>query len=186
MGQLKMATLPQLSQLRYLAGKDEWPILQCRNIYVLPGVPQFFTSKIELVAAHLSSEIQKSEVYKVVLCVDETSIVEVLNTVVSQHPFVSFGSYPFFGHPDCKTVVTMEGKDAVTHEMEDTSNAYGIKRTKSYDEPIGLDVGLEVETPLNDVRLRSRSIGEIDDDDLSFTKDEMDLHVKLALEQLLR
>lgn len=165
--QLKMATLPQLSKLRYLAGKDDWPVLQCRNIYVLPGVPQFFASKIGLVANHLSSEMHRSEVYKVVLCVDETSIVNILNTVISNHPYVSFGSYPFVGHPEYKTVVTMEGKDTGVLDINDI---YG-----SQDEEL---------VPLNDETSDARDDNDVDN--VTFTKEEMDLHVKLALEELLR
>jgi len=108
--QVKMATLPSNSKLRYLSdNKLDWPILQCRNIFILPGVPQFFETKITSLAVYLSSQLERSITYKVVLSVDEASIVEALNQVVSRHPMVSFGSYPFMDHPAVKTVVTLEG-----------------------------------------------------------------------------
>ena len=92
-------------------------VLQCRNIFILPGVPEFFAKKIENVAAYLSSQLERSIVYKIVLSVDEQSIVDILNKAVENHPKVSFGSYPFVSHPDFKTVVTLEADlvDSSTH-----------------------------------------------------------------------
>ena len=115
--QIKMSTLPSNARLRYLSlpssdnekTQDQWPILQCRNIFVLPGVPEFFAPKIELIANYLSSSrFERSVAYKIVLSIDEASIVDILNQVVSRHPEVSFGSYPFVSHPEFKTVVTLE------------------------------------------------------------------------------
>ena len=139
--QRKMAMLPSRSKLRYLSDDDEdWPVLQCRNIFVLPGVPEFFSQKIKDVAEYVSSdELQRSAVYKVVLSVDEASIVSVLNTAVENHPDVTFGSYPFVSHPDFKTVLTLEGR-------------------------------------LRNVEAMPRQ---------SFSKDQMDYHVQLALDFLL-
>jgi molybdopterin-biosynthesis enzyme MoeA-like protein/3'-phosphoadenosine 5'-phosphosulfate sulfotransferase (PAPS reductase)/FAD synthetase len=107
--QVKMATLPSNAKLRYFSEDNDWPVLQCRNIFILPGVPQFFADKIEGIATYLSSsQFERSVFYKIVLSVDEASIVDVLNRVVSKHPGVSFGSYPFVSHPEFKTVVTLE------------------------------------------------------------------------------
>jgi molybdenum cofactor synthesis domain-containing protein len=109
--QIKMATLPGCSKLKYLSGiEGDWPVLQCGNIFILPGVPQFFEKKVEHVATYLSSELGRMVAFKVVLSIDENSIVPILNNVVQNHPYVSFGSYPFVDHPDYKTVVTLEGK----------------------------------------------------------------------------
>ena len=109
--QIKMSTLPECSKLRYLSNdQNEWPVLQCRNIFILPGVPQFFEKKVELVASYLSTELERSVQFKVVLSIDENSIVPILNRVVDNHPNVSFGSYPFVNHPEFKTVVTLEGR----------------------------------------------------------------------------
>jgi hypothetical protein len=62
-GQRKMATLPTSSVLHYLANtdvdhddassSDEWPILQCQNIFMLPGVPPYFEKKMKQLAAFL-------------------------------------------------------------------------------------------------------------------------------------
>mmetsp|Transcript_17363 Transcript_17363/g.32922 ORF Transcript_17363/g.32922 Transcript_17363/m.32922 type:complete len:796 (+) Transcript_17363:270-2657(+) len=117
--QVKMATLPDCSKLKYLSNiAGDWPVLQCKNIFILPGVPQFFEKKVNHVAAYLSTELERTVAFKVVLSIDENSIVPILNTVVQNHPHVSFGSYPFIDHPDCKTVVTLEGKRK-TVELDD-------------------------------------------------------------------
>ena len=110
--QRKMATLPSRSKLRYLSdNENDWPVLQCRNIFILPGVPEFFSKKIANVAEYLSSdELERSAVYKIVLSVDETKIVSILNRAVEEFPEVAFGSYPFVSHPEFKTVLTLEGR----------------------------------------------------------------------------
>ena len=143
--QRKMATLPSRSKLKYLSNNpSEWPVLQCRNIFILPGVPEFFANKIGLVAEYVSSdELERSAVYKVVLSVDEAAIVSILNAAVGEHPEVTFGSYPFVGHPEFKTVLTLEG------------------------------------------RLTSCEQGATDSRRKSFTKVQMDHHVRLALDYLL-
>lgn len=117
--QEKMATLPSNAKLRYLSeSESDWPILQCRNIFILPGVPEYFSKKIENVAAYLSSQLERSTAYRLVLSVEEASIVDALNEAVIDHPNVSFGSYPFVSHPDYKTVVTLE---ANVFELKESS-----------------------------------------------------------------
>lgn len=111
--QRKMATLPANCTLRYLSdNKHDWPVLQCRNVFILPGVPEFFAKKVECLAKYLSTQLERSVTYKVVLSVDEASIVDALNAAVDRHPHVTFGSYPFVSHPEFKTVVTLEGQMA--------------------------------------------------------------------------
>merc|ERR1711865_1329548 len=104
---IKMATLPSNAKLRYLSS-DEWPVLQCGKIFVLPGVPEYFNKKIENVAAYLSSQLERSVAYTIVLSIDEQAIVDILNDAVKNHPLVTMGSYPFVSHPEFKTVVTLE------------------------------------------------------------------------------
>jgi hypothetical protein len=67
-----MALLPDRARLRFPprathgatsttaidgGGDDEgdpnaWPILQCENVFVLPGVPQFFEEKLGVICDH--------------------------------------------------------------------------------------------------------------------------------------
>jgi FAD synthetase len=152
--QVKMATLPSRSNLRYLSeNKSDWPVLQCRNIFVLPGVPEFFQKKIESLSVYLSSQLDRSVSYRVVLSVDEPSIVQALNGVVKNHPQVIFGSYPFVSHPEVKTVVTLEGRMI----------AGGISRNST-------------------VFLDRRNLTQMQ---TVFSKEQMDLHVREALDELI-
>jgi len=152
--QVKMATLPACAKLRYFK-KDEWPVLQCKNIFILPGVPQFFAKKVEALASHLSNQLERRTTYKVVLSVDENSIVSVLNSVVERHPNVSIGSYPFVSHPDYKTVVTMESRT-----MEG-----GYARNSG-------------------IFLDRRNSG-LSSESVLFSRDQMDMHVEAALADLI-
>lgn len=109
----KLARLPELSRLLWPPGaskdgKQKWPILKCNNIFVLPGVPQFFEEHLREIVEHFI-EARKVYACKVVLRVDETSIVAMLNTMVEEHPEVNFGSYPFVGRRQLKTAITLEG-----------------------------------------------------------------------------
>ena len=107
--QKKMATLPSTAKLRYLSDNpSDWPVLQCRNIFILPGIPEIFEKKIDNVANYLSCQLKRGTTYKVLLSVDENSIVSVLNKVVENHPMVSIGSYPFLNRSGFKTVITLE------------------------------------------------------------------------------
>jgi FAD synthetase len=165
--QMKMATLPSCARLRYLStNKDDWPILQCHNIFILPGVPQFFKTKIEILSKYLGSEESRCT-FKVILSIDEASIVPILNSVVQNHPYVSFGSYPFVNHPELKTVVTLEGRSFKALEIPIegdslvTNNSLDIK-------PVDLEESdLHVRLALSDLvnRLPEGSVLRVENND---------------------
>jgi len=159
--QIKMATLPSNTKLRYLS-TDEWPVLQCRNIFILPGVPEFFEKKIKNVATYLSSQLERSVAYKIVLSIDEQSIVDILNNAVKNHPKVSMGSYPFVSHPEFKTVLTLEANlvDSSIQEFHDD------------------------ESSLVD-RYGSRNSLFLDRDAVILSKEIRDRNVRLALDDLI-
>lgn len=52
-----MALLPELARLRLPpnSGSKLWPILQCENVFILPGVPQYFESKLDVITTHFLS-----------------------------------------------------------------------------------------------------------------------------------
>lgn len=126
----RLALLPELSQLRFPPPPDDfyvntekgsdnverevrsktWPILQCDNIFILPGVPQFFASKVKLIAKHFLIKQSVKETRKIVLDVDERHVVHVLDQFVAKNQEVKVGSYPFVDHPEFKTILTIEGE----------------------------------------------------------------------------
>ena len=159
-GLRKMATLPSAAKLQYLAdngNKEEWPILQCKNIFILPGVPTFFQKKIQSIAAHLyslgdrssaNSELESEQstqlnrqfsttpplrtgTYRMILSIEENAIVEALNAAVAKNPLVSFGSYPLVDHPEYKTIITLEGRSCEEGDEMDESVKLALEDLKS-------------------------------------------------------
>ena len=66
-----------------------WPILQCKNVFVLPGVPELFSSKLDSIATHFLEGGAPSLARRVLLAVAEDSIVHELNAVVREHSAVA-------------------------------------------------------------------------------------------------
>lgn len=107
-GEEKVGDLPQLPG-HARGGSRAWPILQCDNVFVLPGIPQYFAAKMDLLVKHFLSKSRRLVSRKIVLDIEETALLGVLDTLVAQHADVKFGSYPFVDHPDFKTILTVEG-----------------------------------------------------------------------------
>jgi molybdopterin-biosynthesis enzyme MoeA-like protein len=74
---------------------QEWPILQCENVFVLPGVPRFFEEKVDIICEHflVGRELFKA---KVALALEESTFAGYLSDIVVRFPTVAFGSYPYF------------------------------------------------------------------------------------------
>ena len=90
----------------------EWPVLQCDNIFVLPGIPQFFEKKMKTISRHFLKMRQLQHTKKIILNVEESSIVKILDALVDKFsPGVKFGSYPFIDHPEFKTIITVESEN---------------------------------------------------------------------------
>lgn len=147
----KMAILPESSEVRFPPSPDDyyttyvdgkpvqnktWPILQCDNIFVLPGIPKYFASKMKLIVKYFLKTFRVLEKRKIVLDLDEKNLVKTLNVLVESRPDVKVGSYPFVDHPDFKTIITVEGEDmqavdnAVT-ELLDMLPSQAVLRVES-------------------------------------------------------
>ena len=164
--QEKMAMLPDKAKLRYLSDKpNDWPVLQCRNIFILPGIPEFFQMKIENVAEYLSCQLGRSVAYKVVLSVDENSIVPTLNQVVENHPNVTIGSYPFVSHPEYKTVITVEGRLMLGGRSNSSVFSRGMLDGIANKELTDRNVQLALDQLIN--TLPEGSVLRVDNDDLT-------------------
>ena len=89
------------------------PILQCENIFVLPGVPKFFAAKMELIVKYFMQKYRPLETRKIVLAVEERRVVRMLDALVEKHqPAVKVGAYPFVDHPDFKTIITVQASES--------------------------------------------------------------------------
>lgn len=120
--QEKMALLPVGVQLRLPPPSEsgepaKWPIVQLANIFILPGVPNFFAAKLDVILAHfVGAQQRRAHTRKLVLSVVEEEIVKPLNETVLEHAGISFGSYPVEGEANFRTVVTIEGSDEAAVE----------------------------------------------------------------------
>ncbi len=160
-GMLKLAMLPHLSVLRFPPFPDDhttvtkknilnqsiklqvkaWPILQCGNVFVFPGVPQFFANKMHLLVKHFLPKYPIQEKRSIVLGIEERQLVLHLDHLVAKFPHVKIGSYPFEEHVDFKTIIRIEGKnsqlvdDAVAGLLEELpSNAVlRVEKGEKYD-----------------------------------------------------
>jgi molybdenum cofactor synthesis domain-containing protein len=108
---LRMADVPEGASL--IEGPQlRWPVLQMRNVYILPGIPEIFRRKFLAIRErfrdapfHLRQVFVRSE---------EGAIARHLDLVASKYTDVALGSYPLLEpHADGHSVkLTLEGKDA--------------------------------------------------------------------------
>lgn len=104
----KMAYMP--SKARLLQSKVlEWPLIVVENIYVLPGIPPLFQTKLTQVCEILGGDpFFLEEVY---LSVDESEVAGRLFELDREYEKVVIGSYPAWGGVAYKTRVTFESQD---------------------------------------------------------------------------
>ena len=144
---LRMARIPVGSTLLWKP-ESPWPVYSYANVYILPGVPQIFRSKFELISEQFrSGTFSLRALY---LNADEGLIASTLAQVEGGFR-VSIGSYPRIdrGAP-YKVRVTVESREAieVNHAVEALLNALEpiLSKTSTSDRPwlVEVDDALEV------------------------------------------
>ncbi|KFM27689.1 FAD synthase [Auxenochlorella protothecoides] len=130
---LKMAEIPEgkgseTSLIEFRTGSgalSPFPLVRCRNVYALPGIPSLLQEKWPEVKADLRASHEASSplapFHSVVMRLrtdDETAIADPLKAVAQRHgPNVSCGSYPVTGQADgVGLVLSVESKDAAALE----------------------------------------------------------------------
>jgi len=116
---LLLANVPAGAKQLYIE-RSPWPVTRFRNVWILPGIPEIFRLKLEIVASHL--EGQPPFVSRAVFTkLDEGLLKPMLDAVVARHPNVDVGSYPRWRDPRYETKVTFDGidRDAVERAFED-------------------------------------------------------------------
>jgi FAD synthetase len=142
---LRLSLLPEFSRLHFPPAPDDysvfsnakgesvrvktWPILQCDNIFVLPGIPKFFAAKMELIVKYFLTKYSPLETRKIILDVEERNIVRFLDALVERNTEVKVGAYPFVDHPDFKTIITIQG---VSQEKVDVAVAELLEMIPSH------------------------------------------------------
>ena len=116
---LLLANVPEgVKKLRI--ARAPWPLTVLENVWIMPGIPEVFRMKLEIVHDHLEASapfVTRSVFTKL----DEAVLKPFLDETVSQHPKVTIGSYPRWQDPRYETKVTFDGtdKDAVEQAFED-------------------------------------------------------------------
>jgi molybdenum cofactor synthesis domain-containing protein len=113
----RMATLPEGSEL-VSDGPNAFPVVRCRNVWVLPGVPSLVRKKFAIIAPHLAgTPLHTGRLH---LAVHETDIAEQLTALAAAHPEVEIGSYPRFDTGGPRVILTVESaSEAAMHAALD-------------------------------------------------------------------
>ena len=90
-GALRMADVPAGSTLLY-SSDGNMPLVVCRNVYLLPGIPRLFAAKIGALRQVLKGVPHASA--NLYLSSDESSVAGILSAVDDAFPTVKIGSYP--------------------------------------------------------------------------------------------
>jgi len=107
---LRMALVPEGAALASTAD-ERWPTVVMNNVWVLPGVPQIFRSKLSVLRAFLRGP-QAFCSRAVLTRLDEGKLKPLLDRVVAEHPGVDVGSYPKWFDASYKTKITFDSRDA--------------------------------------------------------------------------
>ncbi len=93
------------------------PLICFRNIYILPGIPEYLREKFSVITTLLFNK-KPPLLKKVYIAEYETQIAPVLNALVRSSKRVKVGSYPAVGGKDYQVMVTLE-----SYEEEDLHSA---------------------------------------------------------------
>jgi molybdenum cofactor synthesis domain-containing protein len=110
---LRMADIPEGSEL-IDSPELRWPLLACKNVYILPGVPEHFSRKF--LAIRERFRVAPFYAHAIYTLEDEFDLAENLRTVADSHPQVAIGSYPNFSSDEYRVKLTLESKDC--HALE--------------------------------------------------------------------
>ncbi len=106
---LLMARVPEGARL-VASQANPWPAVVLKNVWMLPGVPEIFASKMTLVRGELAGSRPYLS-FAVLTTLDEGQLKPMLDRVVEEYRDVDIGSYPKWSEPDHRTKLTFDGFD---------------------------------------------------------------------------
>jgi molybdenum cofactor synthesis domain-containing protein len=111
-GHLRMALVPEGAALEVTA-QITWPTIRLRNTWLLPGIPEVFRMKLEVVTNYLARRVAGRAFvsHAVYVRMDEGVLKPWLDQVVAAFPDVGVGSYPKWLDAAYKTKLTFDGRD---------------------------------------------------------------------------
>jgi molybdenum cofactor synthesis domain-containing protein len=110
---LRMADVPEGSEL-IDSPELRWPLLACRNVYILPGVPEQFRRKF--LAIRERFRVEPFYARAIYTLEDEFDLAANLRAVADANPQVAIGSYPSFSSSEYRVKLTLESKDGAALE----------------------------------------------------------------------
>ena len=110
---LRMADVPEGAELLETE-EMRWPLLQVKNVFILPGVPELFRKKFMAIRERFRVAPFFARAFYTLQ--EEFDIAGGLRAVADAHPQVAVGSYPSYSSPDYRVKVTLESKDGAALE----------------------------------------------------------------------
>lgn len=110
---LKMAEVPEGGELLLGEGITV-PVVKVANVYVLPGIPEFFRGDFEAIRERF--RLAPFHLRRVYLRSSEGAIAAKLHELLAAYPDLLLGSYPTVSDPAYDVLVTLESKDAACVE----------------------------------------------------------------------
>jgi molybdenum cofactor synthesis domain-containing protein len=107
--QLRMAEAPEGAEIIRDATIG-LPLIKYRNIFILPGIPEYLKAKVMVITKVLFNE-KPPLLKKVYISEYESRIAPALNEIVNAYKEVKLGSYPVVGSEEYRVMVTMESFD---------------------------------------------------------------------------
>ncbi len=108
---MRMALLPEGAELVSVEGMN-FPPVMIKNVYVLPGVPEFLRAKFEKIKERFRQKPFYSK--RVYVEEDECRIADALSSTAQEFEGVEIGSYPKSGNDGFRVLVTLESRDEQT------------------------------------------------------------------------
>ncbi len=105
---MRMAEVPEGAVLN-AAGNLRYPTVQLENVYILPGIPQIFESKLTALLGRFATD--PYFIHAIYTSAGEGTIAEYLNRCLLSYPDLLLGSYPRIGDPEYRVKLTLESKD---------------------------------------------------------------------------
>ncbi len=109
-GHLRMALVPDGCSLE-TTDDVAWPTIRLRNVWLLPGVPEIFQLKLQVLVENFGFAGDAFVTHAVYTKMDEGHLKPLLDTVVAQFPDVEVGSYPKWHHDSYTTKLTFDGQE---------------------------------------------------------------------------
>jgi len=104
---LRMAEVPEGAEL--VGQSLRFPTVLMRNVYVLPGVPEIFRQKFEVLRERFRDD--PIHLKCVFVRIGEGTLAAHLNRLLEDFPALMLGSYPEFSNPEYRVKVTLESRD---------------------------------------------------------------------------